>query len=500
MESLELLILQELVYNEEYFIKVIPFLRSDLFESYAFRNISHIIETNFKLSNKRTTAELLLVGINKLESRGLTEDQVREIHEAYAKIIGRRTEQPLDILINETEKYMRSRLTYKSMLELNKEFGERRQVELSVIRELEDSANFTFEESGYYNYMGEFETRLVEYSEKTKKYPFPLKALNDCTNGGMNSKSLTIAMASTGGGKSIFLCNCSSHLIKEGYNVLYVTCEMSVKEIAKRIDADLTCTSQSALTTNSVATPTIRERMANNKDRDTWGKLYIKEYPAGCANASILRRDIEEIERLYDIKIDVLVLDYLNLLGTTRYSTKNANTYTLVKAVAEEIRGLGQTFDIPVISATQSNRSALNRETKMDAGLEAVSDSIGLPQTADFMFNIVAPEEIEWKTNHYRLFRILKNRWGDPSKEFIKVHLDTHLARFSDVDGWDQAHVDKPSELLNAFPDKSGPVFANAKNQETTKEKPVKVEKPKQKSTDERKLTEKEKIEYDLLS
>lgn len=476
MESLELLILQELIFNQEYFEKVVPFLKSELFESYAFRNISNIIIKNYERTNKRTTPELLLVGVNKLESRGLTEDQVRELRLAYEKIIGQRREQPIDILISETEKYLRSRLTYRNMLELNKEFGEKRQVDLSTVRSLEDGANFTLEESGYYNYLDEFESRLKEYSQITKKYPFPLHALNDCTNGGMNSKSLTIAMASTGGGKSIFLCNCASHLIMKGYNVLYVTCEMAVQEIAKRIDADLMNTTQDALTTNQVETVTLRERMNNVGGKETWGKLYIKEYPAGSANASILRRDIEEIERLYDIKVDVLVLDYLNLLGTTRYSTKNANTYTLVKAVAEEIRGLGQTFDIPVISATQSNRSALNKETRTDAGLEAVSDSIGLPQTADFMFNIVAPEETEWKSNHYRLFRVLKNRWGDPSKEFIKVHLDTRVARFKDVEGWEVAKDAKPSELMNNFEDRSNGVMNNiTADNRTAKKKDDKV-------------------------
>ena len=163
-------------------------------------------------------------------------------------------------------------------------------------------------------------------------------------------------------------------------------------------------------------------------------------------------------------------------MGTTRYSTKNANTYTLVKAVAEEIRGLGQTFDIPVISATQSNRSALNKETRTDAGLEAVSDSIGLPQTADFMFNIVAPEEIEWKANHYRLFRVLKNRWGDPNKEFIKVHLDTRVARFKDVEGWEVAQNAKPSELMNNFDDRSGATFKGVEaDNRTPKKKDDKV-------------------------
>lgn len=464
MESLELLILQELIYNQEYFEKVIPFLKSELFENYGFRNIAHIIEKAFSKSNKRLTPELLLVAINQLESRGMTEEQVRSLREAYEKVIARTHEQPLEILISETEKYMRSRLTYQSMLEANKQFSEKRRIELGTIRDLEDGANFSFIDSGYYNYIDEFEKRLVDYRTTAKKYPFPLKALNECTAGGMNPKSLTIAMASTGGGKSIFLCNCATHLIKEGYNVLYVTCEMSVGEIAKRIDADLMNTTQDALTLNTVESITLRERMAAAGITKDWGKLYIKEYPAGSANASILRRDIEEIERIHEIKIDVLVLDYLNLLGTTRYSTKTANTYTLVKAVAEEIRGLGQTFDIPVISATQSNRSALNKETRTDAGLEAVSDSIGLPQTADFMFNIVAPEEPNWKSNHYRLFRILKNRWGDPSKEFIKVHLDTKLARFSDVEGWEKAAEAKPTELMTNFDDRSGATFNGTKS------------------------------------
>ena len=471
MESLELLILKSIFNNREYADKVVPFLDETLFENYASKNIVKLIRVGSKNKGELITLDLLKVGIDSLyASHKLTDEQESLLLDWYDRIRSPYTPQPIDLLIKTTEDYFRKRM---SQLELRNIMGASSSgelIDISSIRKLEDSVNFTFDGEGYYNYLKEFKNRLDDYEHPAEKYPFPLAALNDCTNGGMNSKSLTIAMASTGGGKSIFLCNCASYLIRKGYNVLYVTCEMSVQEIAKRIDADLLSATQDSIMQHTIEKRTLEERMDAIDGKDKWGQLFIKEYPAGFANAGILRRDLEEIERKNEAKVDVLVLDYLNLLSSTRYSTKNSNTYVVVKAVAEEVRGLGQTFEIPVISATQSNRSALNKEIKIDAGMEAVSDSYGLPQTCDFMFNIIQPDDLEWKSNRFRLLRILKNRWGDPSKEFIKVKLDTRMARFSDVPGFEKAIDEKPTELCNNFEDRSNGVLDKVEKK-STKEK-----------------------------
>ena len=468
MESLELLILKELVRNEEYFSKVIPFIEPRFFDNVAVRKfVNYILHeySNQKENKHIVSIESLKTAVDQFT---LTDEQYREVLRVLDEVINYNGKEPIDSLLDKTQQYFKKQMAKIAISMMLDKTSKRQLPTLEEVHQLEDSINFTFDQEGYYNYLGEFENRLVEYEEDKKKYEFPLVALNNCTNGGMNSKSLTIAMASTGGGKSIFLCNTASHLIMKGSNVLYITCEMSVQEISKRIDANLLNATQDSITLNQVHHDTLKERMINNyPDRNKWGKLYIKEYPAGYANATILRRDIEEIQRLYDIKIDVLVLDYLNLLNTVRYSTKTATSYTLVKAIAEEVRGIGQDFDIPVVSATQSNRSALNKETRLDAGLEAVSESFGLPQTADFMFNIISPDDVNWK--NYRLFRILKNRWGDPSKEYIKVHLDTRFARFSDVAGWEVGRDSKPTELLKTFEDRSGGAFTD--NSSLEKEK-----------------------------
>lgn len=469
MESLELLILQQLIYNPEYYRRVIPFVCEEMFKDRGCRLIIRAIHHAYTKNKESITPELLSFVLSKWEK--LSAEEYNHVIDIYNRVIVKPDkEQPIETLVEQTQRYFRSRLVATALGKATAEFGDgHREITGDTLKELTDATNFSFDQTGYYNYLDEFSNRLVEYSEKQKKYPFPINALNVCTNGGMNSKSLSIVMASTGGGKSIFLCNSATHLIKLGYNVLYITCEMSVKEISKRIDANLLDVTQDTLSniTERGGTDRLKSKMQTEyKERNEWGKLYIKEYPAGYATSGIITRDLEEIERSYEIKIDVLVVDYLNLLATSRYSTKNANTYTLVKAIAEELRGIGQNFDIPVLSATQSNRSALNKETMLDAGLTAVSDSFGLPQTADFMFNIIAPDD--WKSKNWRLFRILKNRWGDPTKEYIKVALRTDYARFSDVPGEDQPMEEKPAELLKNFEDKSGDIL---KKDEKTKEK-----------------------------
>lgn len=459
MESLELLILQQLIYNPEFYRRVIPFVTPEMFRDKGCQTIAKAISYAYNHHKEEITPELLSHAVSNWEK--LSAEDYQKTITAYNKVTEKPEHpQPIETLIEQTQKYFRARLVDSALAKAVVEFGDgKHEITGGTLKELSDATNFSFDQTGYYNYMGEFEHRLVEYEEKTKKYEFPLTALNRVTNGGMNSKSLSIVMASTGGGKSIFLCNAATHLIKKGFNVLYITCEMSVKEISKRIDANLTGCTQDSITNlrETGGAKHLRGQMDHKQpERFGWGQLYIKEYPAGYASSGMIGRDIEEIQRSFDVKIDVLVVDYINLLSTSRYSTKNANTYTLVKAIAEELRGIGQTFDIPVLSATQSNRSALNKETMLDAGLTAVSDSFGLPQTADFMFNIIAPEE--WKKDHFRLFRILKNRWGDPSKEYIKVMLKTDVARFSDVAGFENPIEDKPTELVKNVDDKTGKI------------------------------------------
>ena len=446
MESLEVLILQNLFYNKEYFSSVIYYIEDQLFADYGASKIAKIIKYIFDSEHDMATPELVKVALD--QAKNLTAEQYKTICDALEVVKVKPVNvQPLASLIKCTEEYFRQRKIKLSLGAILDKYNNSTKNEISgeYIKAIEDSINYTFDTTPYYNYMDEFEDRLSKYVEQTKKYEFPLKGLNMITNGGMNAKSLVIAMATTGGGKSIFLCNAAAHLMEVGCNVLYVTCEMSVPEIAKRIDANILETKQDDLTKNNFEASALRERMNNYTRGKSLGNLYIKEYPAGCGTASMIRKDIEDIERNNNLKVDVLVVDYINLLSTSRYSTKNANTYTLVKAVAEELRAVGQEYDIPVISATQSNRSALNKELKLDMGLEAVSESFGLPQTADFMFNIIESDNPEWQARHYRLIKILKNRWGDPNKKYLKVVLDTAIARFEDVG---EPFTDKPNELV----------------------------------------------------
>lgn len=451
MESLELLILQNMLYNRDYFGKVIEYMEPDQFESWGYGRIAKMISYAYHKKNEIITPELLRVGCEG--STKLTKEQYEQLQVCYAQVVAHPNEQPLKLLLEETEKYFRTRRIRKSLADATISYDERKSVSPEILREIEDSVNFRFDEANTYNYLDNFQTRIDYYKENQKKVPFPIKAMNLITNGGMNDKSLTVCMASTGGGKSIFLCNCASSLMKRGYNVLYITCEMSVEEISKRIDADLLNAPQDCLVTQ-LSKEAIALRMEEIPDKDKWGNLWIKEYPAGVATSNMLLREMEEIERKSEKHIDVLVVDYINLLATSRYSTKNATSYTLVKAIAEELRGLGQEHEIPVITATQSNRSALNKETRGELGFEVVSESYGLPQTCDFMFNIL--EFVDNDKQMKRVFHILKNRWGDPSKRFITVNLNTGLARFSDDLSNPEATIEKPSGVSKSSSDLKG--------------------------------------------
>ena len=429
MESLELTIIQHLLYNEEYFNKVIPYVSRDLFLDDACQTVIYTILKLYKEHQNKPTAELV---IPKLLEYKCSQDKAKKIQDIVRAIKNPPAKQNLAVLVDTTQDYFRKNKTNQVLSTLLEKAGNNYNIALSDVTDLRDAVSFAIEEKPYYDYLQTRLERFVSYGKKEEKFHFPLESLDTCTNGGMQRKSLSVVMASTGGGKSIFLCNAAAHSIKEGNNVLYITCEMSVEEIAKRIDSNLLDATQDALTNGAVAVSTLEERL--NKDEIAkWGHLYIKEYPAGFATSLNIQQNLEEIERERGIKIDILIVDYLNLMATSRYSTKNANTYTIVKAIAEELRGIGQELDIPVLTATQSNRSALSKENRVDGGLETVSDSIGLPQTADFMFNIIDVPDPAWKQNRWRLLKILKNRWGDPSKEYIKVQLDTSHARFSDL-------------------------------------------------------------------
>ena len=453
MESLELTIIHQLLYNKEYFNRIIPYVKQECFRSTANRLIVYCILKKYQEYNEQQSIQLLAP---ILLQKKCSQEVHKELEDAIKILQKPPTEQKLNSLIGATQDYFREVYTDLALAEMVEKVDNKSKITTADVTRLRDAISFTVDEAPFYDYMESFEERIAKYKEKKDKFPFPLSALTDCTNGGMQRKSLSIVMASTGGGKSIFLCNSAAFLIRKGYNVLYITCEMSVEEIAKRIDANLLNATQDSMTSDkdidgSIGPKTLKQRMEQDyQDRDKWGHLFMKEYAAGICTSLNILQDIEELERDHELKIDVLVVDYLNLMATSRYSTKNANTYTIVKAIAEELRGIGQDLNIPVLSATQSNRSALSKENRLDGGLEQVSDSIGLPQTADFMFNIIEVPDATWKAGKWRLLKILKNRWGDPSKEYIKVRLDTAYARFSDVEGWLEGRTEKPEVEISS--------------------------------------------------
>jgi len=454
MNRLESIILKNLVYNEEYTRKVLPFIKQDYFsdntEKIVFQEIFDFIQ---KYKNPPTHEALV---INFTEKKDLNETQVGESIELL-KEIHQSKEEPTDTqwLITETEKFCQDKAIYNAIMDSVTILDNKQQTKTKgeIPKLLSDALGVSFDNHVGHDYTEDSDTRFDSYHKVESRIRFDLDLFNKITKGGLPIKTLNIALAGTGVGKSLFMCHHAASCLSQGHNVLYITMEMSEEKIAERIDANLLDVSMSELHTLSKKDYNRKFEMLRSK---THGKLIIKEYPTAAASALHFRALINELQLKKTFKPDIIFIDYLNICTSARVRPgSNVNSYSYIKSIAEELRGLAVETSVPIVSATQTTRSGF---TNSDPGLEDTSESFGLPATADFMFALISNEELD--NLGQIMVKQLKNRYSDPNyyKRFV-VGIDRSKMRLYDAEASAQLDVidtgtdDKP---LNSFGNREG--------------------------------------------
>ena len=426
MERIETTILRNLVFNEEYSRKVIPFIQPDYFEQRTEKIIfEEITQFIVKYGNAITTEALAI----ELENRtDLSEMEVKEMREITSSL----TDAPADNqwLEDTTEKWCRDRAIYLALMESISiaDGGDKEKNRDAIPSILSDALAVSFDNHIGHNYLEDYKERYESYHKKEDRIPFDLEYFNKITKGGLPNKTLNVALAGTGVGKSLFMCHMASSVLLNGRNVLYITMEMAEEKIAERIDANLLNVPIQDL----VDLPrTSFENKVTNIRKKTQGQLIIKEYPTASAHSGHFKALLNELALKKSFKPDIIFVDYLNICASSRYKgSANINSYTLVKSIAEELRGLAVEAEVPIVSATQTTRSGYGSS---DVDLTDTSESFGLPATADLMFALISTEELEQLGQI--MVKQLKNRYNDLSvfKRFV-VGIDRAKMRLYDCE------------------------------------------------------------------
>ena len=426
MERIETTILRNLVFNEEYSRKVIPFIQPDYFEQRTEKIIfEEITQFIVKYGNAITTEALAI----ELENRtDLSEMEVKETREITSSL----TDAPADNqwLEDTTEKWCRDRAIYLALMESISiaDGGDKEKNRDAIPSILSDALAVSFDNHIGHNYLEDYKERYESYHKKEDRIPFDLEYFNKITKGGLPNKTLNVALAGTGVGKSLFMCHMASSVLLNGRNVLYITMEMAEEKIAERIDANLLNVPIQDL----VDLPrTSFENKVTNLSKKTQGQLIIKEYPTASAHSGHFKALLNELALKKSFKPDIIFVDYLNICASSRYKgSANINSYTLVKSIAEELRGLAVEAEVPIVSATQTTRSGYGSS---DVDLTDTSESFGLPATADLMFALISTEELEQLGQI--MVKQLKNRYNDLSvfKRFV-VGIDRAKMRLYDCE------------------------------------------------------------------
>jgi replicative DNA helicase len=437
---IEQTILANLIHNNEYCRKVIPYLRESYFDEIATKKIFSAFADYVAQYKEPPSIEALKITLDA--RRDLNEDIFKEIIQTIDDLkIDKTTNQ--DWLIAETEKFCQDRdlinSVRKAIMIID---GKDKEMDKgSIPKLLSDSLGISFDTHIGHDYLGDFEDRYEFYHRKEERLPFDLDILNKITKGGLPKKSLTVFLASTGTGKSLVMCHMAATSFLHGKNVLYITAEMAEERIAERIDANLLNVTLDEL---SLLPKDVFEKRINRIKEKTPGSLVIKEYPTGAAHAGHFRHLLNELRLKKNFVPDIIFIDYLNICASSRIKgAASANTYVLVKSIAEEIRGLAMEFNVPIVSATQANRAGFG-DTDMD--LTNTSESIGLPATVDAMFALISTEELE--SMGQIMIKQLKNRWNDLSyyRRFV-VGIDRSKMRLYDVEEHAQSNVyNEPKE------------------------------------------------------
>jgi len=404
--NLELVILKNLIYNEEYLRKILPFLKTEYFPNRTEKTIfNEIIDFTGKYNNSPTT-ESLKIAVGELN---ITQDEVDTVNAYIREIEANKSDSTkLEWLIDKTEEFCQEKSIYNAVLGSISilDGADKTQDKGSIPKLLSDALAVSFDNSIGHDYLEESDARYEYYHKKENKIPFDLDYFNKITKGGLSTKTLNVILAGTGVGKSLFMCHVAAGCMAQGKNVLYITMEMAEERIAERIDANLLNVTMDEL---MVLSKDSYIKKVNRVREKTTGKLIIKEYPTASASSTHFRTLLNELNLKRSFIPDIIFVDYLNICCSARLKAgSNINSYTYVKAIAEELRGLAVEYDVPLVTATQTTRSGFNSS---DPGMEDVSESFGLPATADMMFALISSDELE-ELNQI-MVKQLKNRYSD---------------------------------------------------------------------------------------
>lgn len=435
-------ILAGLISNDEYARKVLPFLQNDYFDQQSHQTVFVEVAQYVDSYNSIPTKGALKVSID--EKSNINEEQYKQINDMIDSL-SYDDKTDLDWLVDKTEKFCQDKAIYnavrESILVLD---GNHKQLDKGAIPELlEKALGVSFDNSVGHDYLDDSDDRYNFYHTKEDKIPFDLDLMNTITKGGVSRKSLSVALAGTGVGKTLFMTHCAAANLTAGLNVLYITMEMAEERIAERIDANLLDLTVDQL--REVPRDVYEKRLGRVKKKST-GKLIVKEYPTASAGSNHFRHLLNELKLKRNFKPDMIYIDYLNICMSSRIRMGGSvNSYTLIKAIAEELRGLAVEFNVPIMSATQTNRTGFSSS---DLNLEDTSESFGLPATADFMFGLISTEELE--SLGQLMIKQLKNRWGDTNahKRFV-VGIDRSKMRLFDAEESAQQGLMNDSPVMN---------------------------------------------------
>ena len=424
-EQLEVTILSNLIYNEKYARKVLPFLKSEYFNAREYKII--FLEIHEYISQYDALPSLNAISIECQERNDLNEDQFKEV----IKVLNVLSDDPSDYdwLVDTTEKWCQERAIYISLMESVKiaDGQDSKRDKGAIPSILSEALGVSFNQSVGHDYVSDAEQRYEFYHRQEHKIPFDLSFFNKITKGGLPNKTLNIALAGTGVGKSLFMCHVASAALLQGKNVLYITLEMAEEKIAERIDANLLNIPIQKLMDLPKA---MFDKKIGKLSKKTQGKLIIKEYPTASAHVGHFKSLISDLALKRSVRPDIIFVDYLNICASQRYKGSIVNSYTYVKAIAEELRGLAVECNVPIVSATQTTRAGYGSS---DVDLTDTSESFGLPATADLMFALISTEELEGMNQV--MVKQLKNRYNDPTmnKRFC-VGIDRAKMRLYDVE------------------------------------------------------------------
>ena len=414
-QRIETIILRNLIHNEEFARKVLPFLSKEYFVEHADRLLYDQINSFISKYNNLPTKEALVI---ELDGTQLKNEEFEEVTDLLTYVEEQDNEQPdLSWLLETTEKFCQDKAIYNAVVKSIKilDEPEKSNSDKGAIPELlTDALSVNFDPHVGHDYLLDSDDRYLFYHRTEKKIPFDLEFFNKITQGGLSNKTLNIALAGTGVGKTMFMCHVASNALSQGNNVLYITLEMSEERIAERIDANLLNIKLDDL----ISLPKkMYEKKIDDLKSTVKGRLIIKEYPTAAASTNHFRALLNELNLKKNFKPDLIFVDYINICASSRIRAgQYVNSYSYIKSIAEELRGLAVEYDVPIMSATQTNRAGFQNT---DVGLEDTSESFGLPATADFMFAIISNDNLD--ADGQILIKQLKNRYSDPTsnKKFL---------------------------------------------------------------------------------